>query len=42
MANLTEFESPFYLKAKEQGHKDVPKIGKVDDTTLIIASVIMQ
>jgi hypothetical protein len=42
IANLKEFESPFYLKAREQGHTDVPKIGKVDDTTMIIASVVIQ
>jgi hypothetical protein len=35
---MPEYESPFYLKACNHGHK-VPKTGKIDDISMIIASV---
>lgn len=36
-----EYESPFYLKAKEQGVK-YPKQGKPDDVSIIVAQVIKE
>jgi hypothetical protein len=38
VGTLREYESPFYRKGIAQNQK-VPKTGKVDDTTIIIASV---
>lgn len=35
---LPEYESPFYTKGMKLGEK-VPKAGKVDDTTIILARV---
>jgi serine/threonine protein phosphatase PrpC len=40
MAYLLEYESPFYLKAVKKGHS-VPKGGKIDDITIIIAEVVL-
>jgi hypothetical protein len=39
-AYLLEYESPFYLKAVRKGHS-VPKGGKIDDITIIIAEVVL-
>ena len=39
MGGLEVYESPFYLKALEQEHT-VPKTGKIDDITLIVATVL--
>jgi len=39
VAALERYESPFYLKAVEQEHT-VPKTGKVDDITVIVASIV--
>ncbi len=36
-----EYESPFYLKAQEQGVR-YPKQGKPDDVSIIIAQVIKE
>ena len=33
-----EYESPFYLKGRNQ-NVNVPKIAKIDDITMVIASV---
>ena len=39
-AYLLEYESPFYLKAIKKGHS-VPKGGKIDDITIIVAEVVL-
>ena len=38
---MTNYESPFYLKAKEMSI-DYPKQGKLDDTAVIVAQIIKQ